>query len=150
MRLKSILKRKGYTYIKLRTMATKHLEIKASINGVKGRFILDTGASSSCVGFEGIEKFNLQVQETDTKAAGAGAVDMETKVSPKNSIKIKNWKYNAITLVVFDLTHVNTALEQQSELKVDGILGADILEKGKGIIDYKKKRVYLKKLTYKF
>jgi len=150
MRLKTILRRKGYTYIKLRTMATKHLEIKASINGVKGRFILDTGASSSCVGFEGIEKFKLQVQETDTKAAGAGAVDMETKVSHKNSIKIKNWKYNAISLVVFDLTHVNTALEQQSEDKIDGILGADILEKGKAIIDYKKKRVYLKKLTYKF
>jgi len=150
MRLKTILRRKGYTYIKLRTMATKHLEIKASINGVKGRFILDTGASSSCVGFEGIEKFKLQVQETDTKAAGAGAVDMETKVSHKNSIKIKNWKYNAIPLVVFDLTHVNTALEQQSEDKIDGILGADILEKGKAIIDYKKKRVYLKKLTYKF
>jgi len=77
-------------------------------------------------------------------------VDMETKVSHKNSIKIKNWKYNAISLVVFDLTHVNTALEQQSEDKIDGILGADILEKGKAIIDYKKKRVYLKKLTYKF
>lgn len=150
MRLKHILKRKGYTSIKLRTMATKHLEIKASINGIKGRFILDTGASSSCVGFEGIEKFKLKVEETNTKAAGAGAIDMETKVSPKNSIKIKAWNYKAITLVVFDLTHVNTALEQQSEGKIDGILGADILEKGKGIIDYNKKCVYLKKLVYKF
>ncbi|PCI06398.1 MAG: acid protease [Flavobacteriaceae bacterium] len=150
MRLKYILKRKGYTSIKLRTMTSKHLEIKASINGIKGRFILDTGASSSCVGFEGIEKFKLAVEETDTKAAGAGAVDMETKISPKNSIAIKDWKYKALTLVVFDLTHVNTALEQQSEQAIDGIIGADILEKGKAIIDYKKKRVYLKKLVYKF
>ncbi|MBL4746640.1 MAG: clan AA aspartic protease [Flavobacteriaceae bacterium] len=150
MRLKSILKRKGYTSIKLRSMATKHLEIKAMINGVKGRFILDTGASSSCVGFEGIDKFNLEVEDTDTKAAGAGAVDMDTKLSPKNSIKIKDWRYHSLPLVVFDLTHVNTALKQQSEHPIDGILGADILEKGKGIIDYKKKRLYLKKLVYKF
>ena len=131
-------------------MATKHLELKARINGIKGRFILDTGASNSCVGFEGIEKFKLQVQETDTKAAGAGAVDMETKLSTQNSLKIKDWNYRAMSLVIFDLTHVNTALEQQSEHHIDGILGADILEKGKGIIDYKKKRLYLKKLVYKF
>ncbi|PCH76703.1 MAG: acid protease [Flavobacteriaceae bacterium] len=150
MRLKYILKRKGYTSIKLRTMATKHLELKATINGIKGRFILDTGASSSCVGFEGIEKFKLKVQDTDTKAAGAGAVDMETKISHKNSIKIKDWKYKAITLVVFDLGHVNTALEQQSEGHIDGILGADILEKGNAVIDYKKKRLHLKKLVYKY
>ncbi len=131
-------------------MATKHLELKASINGIKGRFILDTGASNSCVGFEGIEKFKLQAQASDTKAAGAGAIDMETKTSAKNTLKIKDWKYNAMHLVVFDLSHVNTALEQQSEHPIDGILGADILEKGKGIIDYKKKRLYLKKLVYKF
>lgn len=131
-------------------MATKHLELKARINGIKGRFILDTGASNSCVGLEGIEKFKLQVQETDTKAAGAGAVDMETKLSTQNSLKIKDWNYRAMSLVIFDLTHVNTALEQQSEHRIDGILGADILEKGKGIIDYKKKRLYLKKLVYKF
>lgn len=131
-------------------MATKHLELKARINGIKGHFILDTGASNSCVGFEGVEKFKLQVQETDTKAAGAGAVDMETKLSTQNSLKIKDWNYRAMSLVIFDLTHVNTALEQQSEHHIDGILGADILEKGKGIIDYKKKRLYLKKLVYKF
>jgi len=150
MRLKSILKRKGYTFIKLRTMATKHLEMKATINGVKGRFILDTGASNSCVGFEGIEKFNLEVKDSDTKAAGAGAIDMKTQLSLQNTLKVKDWEYNAMSFVVFDLTHVNTALEQQSEHAIDGILGADILEQGKAIIDYKKKRLYLKKLVFKY
>jgi hypothetical protein len=33
---------------------------------------------------------------------------------------------------------------------VDGIIGADILEKAAAIIDYKTKNVYLKKLVYKF
>jgi hypothetical protein len=41
---------------------------------------------------------------------------------------------------------VNTALENHNTVSVDGIIGADLLSKGKAIIDYQKKRLYLKKL----
>jgi len=44
MKLTSILKRKGYVQIKLKKINTNHFEIKAKLNGVNGRFILDTGA----------------------------------------------------------------------------------------------------------
>ena len=40
-----ILKKNKYIKIKLKKIATNHLELKGKINGVKGRFILDTGAS---------------------------------------------------------------------------------------------------------
>jgi len=46
---------------------------------------------------------------------------------------------------LFDLSHVNTALTQHNAKKVDGIIGADILRKGKAIIDYNKNVLYLKK-----
>ena len=52
-----ILKKENYKKIKFKVSNTQHLLIKAKINGVKGNFILDTGASSSCVGFESIELF---------------------------------------------------------------------------------------------
>ena len=55
--LKKILKKKNYLKIKLKKMTTNHLELKASINGVQGRFILDTGASNSCVGLDLIAFF---------------------------------------------------------------------------------------------
>ena len=55
--LKKILKKKKYIKIKLKKIVTNHLELKAEINGVKGRFILDTGASNSCVGLDLIEHF---------------------------------------------------------------------------------------------
>lgn len=126
-------------------MATNHLELEAVINGVNGRFILDTGASNSCVGIEEIEYFHLETEESDTKAAGAGATDMETKKSENNTLEIGKWKTKKSHLVVFDLTHVNTALEQHEAPKVKGIIGADVLEKGKAIIDYDKKMLYLKK-----
>jgi len=135
---------KGYIKIKLKFTKTNHFEIKASINGVNGRFILDTGASSSCVGFEAIETFNLTAKDSKIKAAGAGATDMLTQISKKNTLKIGKWKKDKVVLVLFNLSHVNTALTNHNAKPVDGIIGADILKKSKAVIDYDKKYLYLK------
>lgn len=88
-------------------------------------------------------------EESEIKAAGAGATDMETRKSESNSLKIGKWKTAQCDLVLFDLSHVNTALTQHEAEKVDGIIGADILESGKAFIDYDKKVLYLKKLNKK-
>ena len=142
--LKDFLQNKGYSKIKLKFTKTNHFEIKASINGIKGRFILDTGASNSCVGFEAIERFNLKVKDSEIKAVGAGASDMLTQISTSNAIKVGKWKKNRVALILFNLSHVNTGLINHNADPVDGIIGADILKKGKGIIDYEKKYLYLK------
>tara|TARA_R110002111_G_scaffold223225_2_gene285216 strand:- start:5252 stop:5692 length:441 start_codon:yes stop_codon:yes gene_type:complete len=142
--LQEFLIENGYAKIKLHLTKTNHFEIKATINGCKGLFILDTGASNSCVGFEGIETFKLKAENSEIKAAGAGAIDMVTKTSEKNKVKIGKWKNNKVVLVLFNLTHVNTALTNHNSKPVDGIIGADILKKGKAVIDYEKKYLYLK------
>lgn len=147
--IKKVLRKKKYIRIKLRKMVTNHLELSAKINGVKGRFILDTGASNSCVGLNLIEHFKLISEESEVKAAGAGATDMETQKSEKNHLQIGKWKTNACNLVLFNLTHVNTALAQHNAKEVHGIIGADVLTNGKAFIDYDKKVLYLKKLKKK-
>ncbi|WP_299521974.1 retropepsin-like aspartic protease [uncultured Lutibacter sp.] len=149
MRLNKILLRKGYTKINLKKINTNHFELKATINGIKGRFILDTGASNSCIDINLSEKFKLDVKDSETKAAGAGAIDIETKISSKNKLELKKWNYYNCQIVLLDLTHVNTALTEHKANAVDGIIGADILEKGKAIIDYKNQLLFLKRLVYK-
>lgn len=143
--IEKILRKRKYVKIKLKKIATNHLELKGKINGINGKFILDTGASNSCVGLDLIEYFTLDAQESETKAAGAGATDMETQQSENNTLKIGDWKTKKFNLVLFDLTHVNNALEQHHAKKVHGIIGADILQKGKAFIDYNKNLLYLKK-----
>ena len=143
--LEDFLKNRNYQKIKLTKIATNHLELKAKINGVKGKFILDTGASNSCVGLDLIDYFKLDAQESETKAAGAGAIDMETKKSENNALKIGKWRTNKCHLVLFNLCHVNSALVKHNAKEVHGIIGADILEKGKAVIDYNNNVLYLKK-----
>ncbi len=141
--LKEFLLDKGYVRIKLKKTITNHFEIKVRINGVKGAFILDTGASKSCVGTDDIDFFNLVTKDSEHKASGAGPSEIDTLISSKNRIVIGKFKLKKISLILIDLNHINKALEKQEAGPVKGILGADILLKGKAIIDYNKKYLYL-------
>lgn len=143
--LKQFLKKKKYHKISLTLTATNHFEVMGKINGITGRFILDTGASNTCIGTDKIEYFNLISKESEVKAAGAGATEMETQLSTKNRLKLGNWKRKKQKIVLFDLVHINEALTNHKALPVDGIIGADILKKGKAIIDYGTSTLYLKK-----
>ena len=142
--LKKFLKDKAYTRVKLTRTKTNHFEMDARINGIDGKFILDTGASSTCIGLDSAEKFNLVPEASDIRAAGAGASNMETSISRKNEIQIGEWTKKQFKLVLFDLTHVNQALINHDAKPVNGIIGADLLKKGQAIIDYDKKALYLK------
>jgi predicted aspartyl protease len=142
--LHDILKKEKYKKIKFKVTKTQHLLIKAKINGVIGNFILDTGASNSCVGFDCIDLFQLNAEASATKAAGAGATGMLTQSATNINLKLGFWKNTEIELVIFDLSHVNDALLQYKSKPVHGIIGADVLLKGKAIIDYYNHYLYLK------
>jgi predicted aspartyl protease len=138
-----ILKKEKYKKINFKVSKTQHLLIKAKINGVKGNFILDTGASNSCIGFESVEFFQLNANDSKTQASGAGATGMFTQIAVGNQLQLGNWKHTEFDLVIFDLSHINEALIQHKAKPVHGIIGADILMKGKGIIDYFNHCLYL-------
>lgn len=142
--LHDILKKEKYKKIKFKITKTQHLLIKAKINGVVGNFILDTGASNSCVGFDGVELFLLEAKKSKTRASGAGATGMFTQIANHNKLDVGNWKTADFDVVIFDLSHVNEALIEHKSKAVHGIIGADVLMKGKAIVDYYNHYLYLK------
>ncbi|MCZ8229956.1 retropepsin-like aspartic protease [Flavobacterium sp.] len=146
--LHALLQTENYQKIRFKIIKTQHLLVKAKINGIAGNFILDTGASSSCVGFEGIDFFQLKAKKSKTKAAGAGATGMFTQIATKNLLQLGSWKDSSFDIVIFDLSHVNEALLQHKAKPVHGIIGADILIKGKAIIDYYNHYLYLTQIPH--
>ena len=52
--LNKLLLEKGYIAIPLELTLTQHLIVHAKINGIEGRFMLDSGASTTGVGIEWI------------------------------------------------------------------------------------------------
>lgn len=141
--LNKFLKDNGYISVKLIFLKTKHYSLNATINGKSGRFILDTGASSSCICTSLEKNFNIISKETNEKASSATSEISNTKISKKNTIQIGKWE-NKINLIIFDMSHINNALNDKKIDTVSGIIGADILKKSKAILDYKSNKLFLK------
>ena len=141
--LNKFLKTKGYSSEKLIFLETKHYLIEAKVNGIKGRFVLDTGASNSCICTSLEDKFKVLSKESKEKASSANSEMTHTKISKSNAIQIGKWE-DKIDLISFDMNHINNALSQKKVPPIDGIVGADILKKSKAILDYKTNRLYLK------
>ena len=141
--LNKFLKSEGYSSVKLIFLETKHYLIEAKVNGIDGRFILDTGASNSCICTSLEDKFKVISNESKEKASSANSEMTNTKISKSNIIQIGKWE-DKINLISFDMNHINNALSQKKVPPIDGILGADVLKKSKAILDYKTNRLYLK------
>ena len=141
--LRDLLESKNFSRIPLHRLGSGHYKIKATVNGISGNFIIDTGASTSCIGFDSIPYFNLNTEDSEIKAAGAGATNMETLLTRGNSLGIGGKTLNKTSFILFDLQHVNEALAQVDEVPVQGILGADLLKKLRAVIDYGRNALYI-------
>jgi len=141
--LNKFLKSGGYSSIKLIFLVTKHYLIEAKVNGIDGRFILDTGASNSCICTSLEDKFKVISNESKEKASSANSEMTNTKISKSNIIQIGKWE-DKINLISFDMNHINNALSQKKVPPIDGIIGADALKKSKAVIDYESNKLYLK------
>ena len=141
--LNKFLKSEGYSSVKLIFLETKHYLIEAKVNGIKGRFILDTGASNSCICTSLEDKFKVLSKESKEKASSANSEMIHTRISKSNAFKISKWE-DKINLISFDMNHINNALSQKKVPPIDGIVGADILKKSKAILDCKSNKLYLK------
>ena len=140
----SFLKNKGYISLRLKKTETNHYQIVATVNNNKGLFIIDTGASNTCIDLSQTEKFNLISENSKIKASSATDLMEETKISKKNFLQIGKWVNKSSSLVLFNLDHINNALSEREVQKVDGIIGADTLKQAKAIIDYGSNKLYLK------
>ena len=122
---------------------TNHLIINCKVNSTSGRFILDTGASNSCINLLKVNKFNLRLKKYKKNAASATSTINEAYISKNNLFEINNLKKD-FEVIVFDMTYINNSLNEKKIEEVDGIIGGDFLIELNANINYEKKIVTLK------
>ena len=123
--------------------SSNHILIECKINNVSGTFIVDTGASNSCINYLSTSKFNLEFKKSNEKASSATSEINETYYSKNNKLKIGDFQKNNFDLVLFDMTFINNSLKEKGVSGVDGIIGGDILNELNVCINYKKREISL-------
>tara|TARA_B110000037_G_scaffold213308_1_gene267640 strand:+ start:394 stop:837 length:444 start_codon:yes stop_codon:yes gene_type:complete len=144
-KLDNLLRKQSYQKIPLEIYKSGHIVFELVLNNIAAKFLLDTGASGSILTVESIEKFNLELEETDESGTGAGTKDIAMQNSVTNSLIFKEKIIEKIDLFVMDLQHVNNSFIELGHPEIDGILGSDILTKHDCVIDYKGMNLYITK-----
>ena len=85
---KFLIKKKGYVSVSLESIDTLHFILYARVNGKSGRFILDTGASNTCIGENWADYFELIAERSEIRATGAGTDTLKTQTSVGNLLQI--------------------------------------------------------------
>ena len=129
--------------IPFKILSTNHIIIDAAVNNIDGKFLIDTGASNSCIDLNILEKFKLKFEKSDETASSATGEINETFISKKNSFFIGGCSKTDFDLILFDMKSVTHALKEKDKIEVDGIIGSDILIEYKSQIDYIKSEITL-------
>ena len=142
--IKKILLEQGYIAHRLRlSKKSGHIVTKVLLNGYSGRFIIDTGASATCVDQELYKEFQLTTEFMD-KQIGTASGSLRPRISHKNTLELGEWNDEDITVLSMDMSFVNSALKAENMRSIQGLLGADFLIASNAVIDYRGKWIFLK------
>ena len=130
--------------IPFKILSTNHIIIDAAVNNVVGKFLIDTGASNSCIDLNKSEKFKLNYGKSDEQASSATNEIKETFISKKNSLLIGECYIHDYDIVLFNMKHVIKSLLDKDEIEIDGIIGADVLIKFNCCLDYEENTLAIK------
>ena len=135
-------------HIPLRFSKSQHLIGEFLLNEKPAVFLIDTGASNSCVDKTRANHFNLEAEGDNLPLQGAGQEKLYAQSSRKSSLYYSDQEIYHLSFMIIDMDTINAALVEQEEEAIDGIIGADILHQKKAIIDYHQCSLYLNESSW--
>ena len=88
---------------------------------------------------------NLPLTKIARLGGGAGAAQLDINQIEKAEFALGNFQPKLATLLTMDLSNVNQALHRHDLPPIDAVIGADVLEAHKAVIDYDSRALYLLK-----
>lgn len=144
MPLTTFLEAEGYRRIPLQRNGVGHFEAAGRLAGRAIRVLVDTGASSTVVSLSLARELGLSVTSLGRTGGGAGGTRLEIFQLHDAALELDGAKPQPDALYAMDLSNVNAALALKGAAPVEAILGVDVFDRQKGVIDYESGSLFLK------
>ena len=112
------------TLIKCYALKSNHIYCKMELNSVQGIFLIDSGASNSCIDIERQDKFKLDKFKKSYSASGAGNEKFDAYKTKKGEFSYKKKVIDKLNFLLIDMSPINIALNKTDKVSIDGIIGA--------------------------
>ena len=122
---------------------TIHLLVQAAIGEMENLWwVVDTGASKSVVDREVAVHF-VEEESAGVMATGLGKEMVETSSGIINDLRLGGISFDALTVAIVDLHHINEEYSKYSDKRIAGLLGSDFFFREKALIDYADRTISL-------
>lgn len=138
----------GYTAVPVREISTGHHLVDARLNGRNGSFVLDTGANVSVLSKDQAGTFG--VSENGNGITGIGASLAATSGERASLVSVDGFEVGSLPvrqdrIAIADLGQLLTSLGRMAGEDVVGIIGQDVLNEHRAIIDVARPMLYMMK-----
>ncbi len=133
----------GFAAVPLREVVTGHHLVEATLNGKKGSFVLDTGANATVLDASHAQRFGL----SGRSGGFGGAIGVGGRGSA-DQVGIRSLRVGAVDIrqrriVTTDLSQLLGVMSRVTGRTVYGIIGQDVLQEHRAIIDVARPMLYL-------
>ena len=143
-RVASAMARIGASAIPIkRTSRSGHMFIEGKAGTRDIRMVIDSGAERSVLSSSTAEAMKLALKESNAMIADAETANRHPKLGVLKDVVFGQAQLPQLPVMVIPLTAVFDALSDGEAAPIDGIIGADVLEQGGGIIDVAANALYL-------
>ncbi len=121
-----------------------HPVISSEINGRKGNWVIDTGASKTVFDKNRPDDYNLLDEEDEIYSASVSDQPMSTSLAELKSLRMEKLNVTGFKVAVIDFTHINQLYRKAGGPEICGLIGSDFLIKYSAVINFKKKLLTLR------
>ena len=136
----------GHSALPLLRLPTGHLATELQIDGQRGLFLIDSGASQSVLSAVRAALYPLGPALTRERVTGVPGAQEVT------GHRMRHYRIGRITgagglIYVADLGFVTRAIAEAGGPEVDGVIGQDLLTRHGAVLDMANNRVFLRPAT---
>ena len=141
-----ILANEGFTALLLRRGSDDQFELagRVAVNGIPGRFLVDTGARVSVIDRRSLKRFKLTSERTTARISGAlGGRTERLRAALATSFRIGPAEMRPFLFGVTNLGALNESRDRSDD-DFHGIIGTDVLRTYQFVIDFRGLRFFVR------
>lgn len=122
-----------------------HILIETTLSkGIKGKWVVDTGASKTVFDVNQSEHFSIvEMGNTEIQSAGLGEGNIDTQIGELHVLTIGDVELLNEPVALIDLSFINEIYNRFTYESIVGLIGSDFLVKHDAVVNFKKKEIKL-------
>ena len=137
--------RRGFQAVPIEVSEGFNLYVGGSINGSPAKFMVDTGSFATLLHRSFVRRMKIPTQETPFQSAAVNLKRRGVRVAHIRTLSVGSVNFTGKDVGVIDLEGLIHGRLLQGSPPVAGLLGAEILNRNHGIIDFGTRTLYLKR-----